>query len=94
MRCESDRSARSAGVGGPAQAPRVGGRKRGRKDSPDADGRSGGSKRCCRDLEGYWVAVEAEKVAALSTHVLLAQWVVELDAEIAKVEKELDSGNI
>ena len=92
VRC--DRSARSAGVGGPAQAPRVGGRKQGREESSDADGRSGGSKRRRRDLEGYRVVVEAEKAATLSTHVLLAQWVMELDAEIAKLDKELDSGNI
>jgi hypothetical protein len=44
-------------------------------------------------LEGYRAAVEAEKAAVFSTHVLLAQWVVELDAEIVKVDKELDSGN-
>jgi hypothetical protein len=69
VRC--DRSARSAGVGGPAQAPRVGGRKRGREDSLDADGRSGGSKRRRRNLEGYRAAVEAEKAAALSTPIVV-----------------------
>jgi hypothetical protein len=45
-------------------------------------------------LDGYRAAVEAEKAAALSTHVLLAQWVAKLDAEIARVEKELDGVNI
>ena len=98
MRCKTRKVKcdRPAGVAGPSQAPLVGGKKRGREDSesPDADGRSGGSKRPRRDLDGYRAAVEAEKAAALSTHVLLAQWVAKLDAEIARVEKELDGVNI
>jgi hypothetical protein len=89
QRAQEEMEDRPPGVAGPSRAPQVGGRKRGREDSLGEDGQSGGGKRCRRDLEQRQV-VEAEKAAAWSTYSSLTWLIAGLDAEIARVEKELD----
>ena len=90
QRTQEEMEGRSPGVAGSSRDPRVGGRKRGREDPPDEDGRSGGTKRCRRNLEQHRAAVAAEEAAAWSTYSLLTRLIAGLDAEIARAEKELD----